>query len=486
MKLLYQILVLVLIPISSIGQINFYQQYSSLGTDYGEGVVQLQDSSYVICGSSSSFSNDTQAFLMKVDSAGNFLWSNSYGGFEHESARRVLHKEGVGFYIAGFTNSFGAGAYDYYLVKTDENGVFEWERSYGGEGWDRVRDAVMTPDTGIVMVGERSMPEGHKDWYVVKTDMFGDTLWTQSFGKGGDDVANCIRSYQDSLLVIGGTIFNEDSLKSKSMMVFMHHDGSILDSLVLGDSGVYELNDLEITNDSIQAVGNYKPSDTTGFKISFFTVFINGSNLQFLSNFYYDQIGDNYGQLITSYNNGAGRYSALSRANQATVIGPGQDQYVTVHGPTLAYLMSACWLTGAFPDIAGQFISTSDGGAAMVGWRGGIGPGEGTVFLLKIGPNDIFPTISGVTLVTDLVSIKEVQEIEGASMYPNPTSYILNVEIEEQGEYDLLISDALGRVVYQATIFNSTTIDVSVFGPGTYVAKLENGKRSSVFKIAVR
>ena len=477
-------IVVVLLPLSLYGQINFYRHYSGSGADFGEGVVQLEDSSYVICGSSSSFSNNSQAFLMKVDSLGNYIWSRHYGGFEHESARRVLYKQNFGFFITGHTSSMGAGAYDYYLAKVDESGGLEWEKSFGGIGWDRVRDAVLTRDTGVVMVGERTYAE-HTDWYIIRTDSNGDTLWTKTFGREGDDVANTIRSYHDSLFVVGGTVFNQDSLLTKSMLVFMHEDGTVLDSLEMGDDGAYELNDLSIWNDSIQAVGNYKPSDTSGFKITFFTAEINGQSIQLLSNFFYDQVGDNYGQLITSYNNGAGRYTGLARANQATVIGPGQDQYITIHGPTLSYLGSACWMTGAYPDVGGQFIETSDGGAAMVGWRGNIGPGEGTVFLLKIGLGEVYPTVSNTVIITDIVSVVEFEELEGVKMYPNPANDVLNLSLDQMGDYSISIRNMLGQEVMNEHVNSSTQLDVSQIESGNYIVTITSGNAQSRRKIII-
>ena len=139
------------------GQINFFNLYTDNGDDFGEGIVQLEDSSFVITGSSSSFGwGSTDAFLLKIDSLGNYLWSKNYGGPESDGGRRVMYNPGDGFYVAGTTNSYGNGAYDFYLFKTDLSGNLIWERTYGGSGWERMNDAVLTNDGGIIMVGEKS------------------------------------------------------------------------------------------------------------------------------------------------------------------------------------------------------------------------------------------------------------------------------------------------------------------------------------------
>ena len=64
---LIRVLLLLLLTNFSFGQISFFNFYSNNGVDKGEGIVQLEDSSYVVTGSSSSFSNSSQAFLMKID-----------------------------------------------------------------------------------------------------------------------------------------------------------------------------------------------------------------------------------------------------------------------------------------------------------------------------------------------------------------------------------------------------------------------------------
>ena len=62
-------------------QISFHQLFSGNGYDYGYGLTQTEDSSFLIAGASSSFENaPAQGLLMKTDSLGNFQWSKSYGG----------------------------------------------------------------------------------------------------------------------------------------------------------------------------------------------------------------------------------------------------------------------------------------------------------------------------------------------------------------------------------------------------------------------
>ena len=329
MQILIKIIVALLLPLGAYSQISFYKHYSNSGSDFAQGVVQLEDSSYAVCGSSSSFtSGHTQAFLMRVDSMGNLLWSNSYGGFEQESARRVLYKKDYGYLLAGYTNSIGNGAYDYYLTKISEAGIQEWETSFGGSGWDRINDAAMTRDTGAILIGEsNSTQNGDNDWFIVRTDSNGDTLWTKYIGGAGDDRATCIEPYQDSMFIVGGDLYVADSLKTKMHFVYIHENGTIIDKDTVGDNGDYFLNDITILNDIVQGIGTHKIDAATQYNVVLMTGSLSPTEVDVFGHFIWSSSGDFTGNCITHYGDGTGRYMSSNMENEANAYTPGKGSY---------------------------------------------------------------------------------------------------------------------------------------------------------------
>lgn len=248
-------------------QIVFYKMYTGNGYDRGEGIVQLADSSYTITGSSSSWGGNSDAFLLHVDSSGNYLWSNHFGGDESDGGRRVLHNEGLGYYIAGFSNSFsGNGNYDAYLVHTDLQGNKLWEKTYGNQNWEKINDAVLNPDSTIIMVGESQPLNGNgADIYIIKTNAEGDTLWTKTFGGTGNDRANTVISIEDSLFIVGGEMFIPDSNYVKGFLLKMDKNGNIVWLDTIGDlPGEYGINDVFKGNNKFYAVGKKK---SYGYKL---------------------------------------------------------------------------------------------------------------------------------------------------------------------------------------------------------------------------
>ena len=187
--------------------IHFLKTYGNSGYDFGEDIKQTSDTGYIATGASSSFGTGTaDAFLLKVDSMGVFQWSYSYGGSGSDWGEKVIITNDSGYAIAGYTNSSGAGGFDFYLIKTDSLGVPQWEKTYGGSDWDYGRSLTQLDDSGFILVGETySYGSGNRDVYVIRTDKNGDTLWTKTYGGAADDYANDIILDGDSIVVVGGT-----------------------------------------------------------------------------------------------------------------------------------------------------------------------------------------------------------------------------------------------------------------------------------------
>jgi len=107
--------------------------------------------------------------LCKVDFAGNLLWLQRYVNPYSGSARAIIPAIGGGYVIAGSCPT-PANGNDMYLAKIGEDGAILWQCSYGGPSDERAFDVVQTPDGGFVLAGYTdSWGSGGTDWYVVKT-----------------------------------------------------------------------------------------------------------------------------------------------------------------------------------------------------------------------------------------------------------------------------------------------------------------------------
>jgi hypothetical protein len=157
------------------GDTMWTRTYGDAGSCYGKSVRQTADGGYIIAGSVRSSFQGYDVYLVKTDSLGDALWTRTFGGDSQDMGRSVWQTTDGGYVITGWTCSYGAGAGDVYLIKTDPNGDTQWSRTYGGADGDFGNAVQQTPDGGYIIAGETdSYGTGRSDVYLVKTDSLGN------------------------------------------------------------------------------------------------------------------------------------------------------------------------------------------------------------------------------------------------------------------------------------------------------------------------
>lgn len=475
---------MVLLAHSSYGQSNFFKLYSGGGDDYGEGIVELEDSSFAVTGSSSSFYGvGSEAFLMRIDSAGNYLWSNNYGGPETDVGRRVLYKQNFGFFIAGHTNSYGSGGYDFYLIKTDDSGNLEWEKTYGGSGWERVYDAVLTADNGVLMVGEsNSTMNANKDFYVVRTDQNGDTLWTKQFGTDGDDKITSIHTLDDSTYYIAGSMYVADSAKIKGCVMKIHDNGTVYWTKTYGYLGNTFINDIHLINSEIVGVGfTDKVSDTLLYEF-YFRYDLDGNIVR---ERYSGSTGERIALAVVPFETPNKYYIAYSLDDVWSHAGS-NDCAIARFGDTLYHEQTVATIAHYEPDFLNHLVPTSDGGAIAVGGTNSADLGYHHVCVVKIGPNDSYPYCLAPHTLEQLVGVVETLETLGIELFPNPAREFLTIQSELGSEMEVEFINTFGQVILTETLSgSSSSMDVSSFAPGIYFVKVLVDGKVGVEKIVV-
>ena len=179
------------------------------GGDSGDSVQQTSDGGYIIAGLTGSWgSGNGDVYLIKIDAEGNELWFNTFGGESTEWAKSVQQTTDGGYIIAGATESFGAGNFDIYLIKTDTAGNELWSKTFGGSRFDDARAVRQTDDGGYIIVGTiftTSQSDRHNDVYLIKTDANGNELWSKTFGGRYHDSAGDMQLTADGGYIIIGT-----------------------------------------------------------------------------------------------------------------------------------------------------------------------------------------------------------------------------------------------------------------------------------------
>ncbi|UCG31058.1 MAG: hypothetical protein JSV53_04060 [candidate division WOR-3 bacterium] len=174
----------------------------------GYSVEQTFDGGYVVTGYTWYGSYGTDVWLLKTDSLGDTLWTKTYGGSDPDEGCAIEQTHDGGYIIAGHTSSFGAGQYDVYLIKTDSIGETLWTKTYGGDQSDYAYSVQQTTDGGYIICGYTHSFGPWTDFYLIKTDSLGDTLWTRTYGGSNEDRAYCARQTSDGGYIVVGQTYS--------------------------------------------------------------------------------------------------------------------------------------------------------------------------------------------------------------------------------------------------------------------------------------
>lgn len=485
-------LIFCLFTASALSQnIHFIKSYGNTGYDYGRDIKQTPDTGYIATGSSSSFgSANADAFLLKVDSLGNFKWSYNYGGPDSDWGNSVILTHDSTYAIGGYTNSYGAGGFDFYLVRAGANGTPLWQKTYGGSNWDKGDALAEIPaDSGFIIVGETySFGAGGKDMYMVRTDQNGDTIWTKTYGGINDDWATGVLVDGDSIVVCGGT---------KSFGAGMS-DGIILKMDLDGNLGWVKVKGHEL-EDYYTAIEKFSAS----YYLSGTRDYHNGA---YLNDFWIYRISTN-GNLVvvdTSISNPSHEVEIahdLTVAQLGNVYFAGQTMsfgYSTIDllpdafvGKLLTTYFTAYDYRQNFgeagTDIAWGIDKCYDDGTVSIGDLHYGSTGGNNMFILKLNKTANFPAdspdydIFGGINNDITTSIVEMPSGSKLRIYPNPATEYLTIDGSQT--IDLVqIFDLGGKcLLTEANVKNA--VFVGNLPPGFYLIQLSIAEENVIFKM---
>jgi nitrous oxidase accessory protein NosD len=200
------------IKVSSSGQVLWDKPYFSSLDDGGGGIIQTSDGGYAFVGATLSWGGSGgKIWLVKIDANGNQQWVGTYGGGggPTDNAYSLVQTSDAGYVIAGYTYSSGAGSSDFCLIRTDSLGKQIWFKTYGGVNDDQAHSMVETTDGGYLLAGyTNSFGAGGYDFWLVKTDSLGNMQWNQTYGGANDDVAYSVIQTSDGGYAVAGYTYS--------------------------------------------------------------------------------------------------------------------------------------------------------------------------------------------------------------------------------------------------------------------------------------
>ncbi|WP_052257196.1 T9SS type B sorting domain-containing protein [Flavobacterium sp. AED] len=192
-----------ILKIDSLGTIVWQKTIGGDNGDYAKSIIATSDGNYIIGGDSSStisgektektFNNSNDVWILKLNNIGQILWQKDIGANDTETFADIRMTSDNGFIlgimsysgISGYKTEVSRGDRDYWIVKLDTTGKFEWDKTVGGDSLDQTQSIVQAKDGGYVTLGwsqsnisgdKTENKSGLQDFWVVKLQLCSQNL----------------------------------------------------------------------------------------------------------------------------------------------------------------------------------------------------------------------------------------------------------------------------------------------------------------------
>lgn len=473
------------------GELDWQRSIGGNGFDLLQSIRNTSDGGFILAGTSSSEKSFekkdrckgmTDFWIIKLDASGQEQWQRTIGGDGQEELLCAFQTKDGGFILGGSSSSSSSsitnvqitgktaesfapdpyckseksrGNMDYWVVKLDNKGVIEWQKTYGGKYSDLLRSMEQTTDGGYILAGYSNSPisgdkteknNGVGDYWIIKIDNSGLIEWQKTYGGNGDDQPYVIHQTQDEGYIIGGNSNSTNSLTTQGGIVSNGTDFWVLKLDSSGEviwSKTYDFGRVDIltslieNKDSTYLIGGYAKTE-------------NKRNL----------IG-----------------SAL-KTGGAVKDKEGINDYIALKIDEKGEEFWNKTVGSAGEDILRKLVETRDGGYLMAGTSNS---GSSKDKNSNIGGNDFW-----------VVKLKDKAKVEKPKAtieaIPNPVSTYTNVIIG----YDFTkgtatVVDISGRILKHFDISSRTVpVDLTYYEEGVYIIKIQTDVKTESVKVIKR
>lgn len=444
----------------SMGNILWDKTIGGDGWDKLSSLAQATDGGYILGGSSNSEKSGEKSeghdidfsmdyWVVKTDKRGNVVWDKTIGGTGDDYLTSIAQTADGGYVAGGYSqsdksrdksqNNRGFNSNDYWIVKLDQNGNIEWDKTIGGSLDDILTSLQQTKDGGYILGGySESNTSGEKtensrgglDYWVVKLNAKGNIEWDKTIGGDFTDRLTCLQQTSDDRYILGGYSYsNRSGEKSENIrgyfdywLVKIDHHGNVQWDKTIGGDNVDELTSLQQTMDGGYILGGGSNSGKSGEKTE------NSRNNSY--DYWVVKVNDN-GRVQWDKTIGGSSYEYLYAVKEI-----GRNRFM---------------LGGTGPGVSLDKTELSKGGYDY--------------WLVKLNykeqSNDIITSSSDQEIIT--------KDKNTYNIYPNPVKDILNVQTS--GTAELILLNQSGKVLIRTTINGYGEVNTSKLSAGIYYLK---------------
>jgi len=499
------------VKLNDTGAIQWQKSLGGSGDDKAEDVQQTIDGGYIVSGSSSSNNGDVSGnhgtsdyWIVKLNDTGGIQWQKCLGGrYGEYGAFSIRQTTDNGYIVTGQSQSNDGdisgnhGGNDYWVVKLNDTGAIQWQKSLGGSNEDDAYDIRQTADGGYIVAGQSASNDGDvtsnhgsSDYWVVKLNDTGAIQWQRSFGGSSDDDAYAIRQTTDGGYIVAGQSASNDGDVSGNhggydyWVVKLNDTGAIQWQKSLGGSSNDRVRDMQLTADGgyvITGWGGSNDGDASGNHGSsdYWIVKINDTGAIIWQQSFGGSNGDYASRIQQTYDGGY-IVAGASASNDGDVSGNhgSSDYWIvklscglsagTISGDTVVCFGSSITLTDT---ASGGIWSISNGHATIAsGIVTGVTAGADTVIFTKTNTCGTAITSFPFTVIHCPEEVKPISIAGSVSMIPNPTTGA--IFIAGASKVTIKVYNTLGQLLKEAT--NTDNLSIAELPAGLYFVKIFN------------
>lgn len=442
------------------GALVWQKTLGGTGVDLLQKIITTKDGGFLLAGSSDSVDDGTKKdrgfgledfWIIKLNPDGTEQWQKTYGGYSSDYVTSAIETSSGGYLIAGSSSSSISGSKttdtygnkDFWILQLNNQGQVEWETSFGGLYLDEVKSITQTLDNGFFVLGYSNSPEsetkqtvglGNGDFWLIRLDDKGNSLWQKSYGGEGDDLPTTMISLKSGNTLLGGVSNTSNSPTKQSKnekgtdiwLINIDDRGEIYWEKTFNIGSFDMLASLHENKDQTILLGGYTRSEKTGTK--------------------------------KKDNEGVNDYVAIKIDKQ------GKEKWRKEIGSN-------------GDDMLVKLIKTRDGGYLLAGTTNG--KVSGSKSSIK-GLHDFW-----IVKLGDKKNEDDLSNIPLLEAYPNPTAGFTNIIITKDFEKGkAYLYDIQGRMIENYILKDRTLpINLSNLPIGVYLVNVETNTDSGSVKI---
>ncbi len=348
--------------------------------DSARCILKTRDG-YALAGMTMTYGlGHVDVYWMKINKRGRLIKQNSYGGKDDDRGFAMAGLPDAGFFIAGYTNSYGAGNKDVYLVKTDKNGQSMGGKVFGGPGLDEGKSICAAGGNAYLIAGNTtSFGKGNFDVYLIKVDMDGNCLWAKTYGGAGIDMANSVIPAGNDMYLVSGASSSKTKALTDFYVLMIDGNGGIIWEKTYPGEGADNALCAAQTGDGNFVIAGEKGSVQSASDTEILKIDPDGNTVW--SRVYGGLMADSPARIIETADKG------LMIAGTTESSGNGSSDMWLVRMDMLGMKKWEKTFGGREDEYAAGVVQEDDGGYIVAGWTRTFGAGDYDVYFLKTDEN---------------------------------------------------------------------------------------------------